>query len=105
MSDSHCIIMTTFSNQEICQRIVAGLIDSNLAACIQTLPITSHYRWQGSVERGEEILAMIKTKASLYNQVEEFILRHHDYECPEIIQIPITNGLGDYLAWIDDQCC
>ncbi len=104
MIQSHCIVMTTFMDRDIAQRIITGLIDNKLAACVQTFPITSHYRWQGSVERSDELLAIIKTKDSLYNRVEEFILSLHDYDCPEVVQIPISAGFGDYLAWIDDEC-
>ncbi len=104
MNKGHCVVMTTFADQDAGQRIIEGLIENRLAACIQTYPITSHYRWQGEVERSEEILAMIKTKVSLYGQVEEFIVSRHDYECPEVVQLPITAGFRDYLTWIDAEC-
>ena len=47
---------------------------------------------------------MIKTTAALYSEVEAEILANHDYETPEIIQLPITAGLADYLNWIRSEC-
>jgi periplasmic divalent cation tolerance protein len=46
---------------------------------------------------------MIKTKSSIYKEVETFILEHHNYEVPQIVQIPIEAGLTAYLNWIDDN--
>jgi len=35
--------------------------------------------------------------------VEKIIVENHSYEIPEIIQIPIVQGLPAYLAWIDEN--
>ena len=43
-----------------------------------------------------------KARTSLYGQIEAFITRHHSYEVPEIVQIPIQGGLPGYLNWIDE---
>jgi 3-polyprenyl-4-hydroxybenzoate decarboxylase len=44
---------------------------------------------------------MIKTRSALYAQLQDFIRERHSYETPEIVQLPITAGWPDYLAWID----
>ena len=40
---------------------------------------------------------------ALFEQVAAAIKECHDYETPEIIQIPIVNGLPEYLSWIRES--
>ena len=100
----YCIVMTTFSDDEVGKKIIAGLIEQRLAACVQEFYVRSHYRWKGDVHHEGETLLFIKTKAALYAKVEAFIKENHSYEVPEIIQVPITTGLPAYLKWMDDEC-
>lgn len=100
--NDYCIILTTYSNQTIGKRIIDSLISKKLAACIQTQKITSYYHWKGEVKNDKEHLVIIKTQKKLYSKVEEDILNNHDYEIPEIVEIPITGGLSSYLNWIEE---
>jgi len=104
MSDTACMVLTTFANAAVGQGIIDGLLAERLAACVQTLPVYSVYRWKGDICRDAETLALIKTTEARYPDVETFIRAHHDYECPEIVRVPIKGGYGDYLAWIGEQC-
>ncbi|WP_318442784.1 divalent-cation tolerance protein CutA [Photobacterium leiognathi] len=104
MTEQYCVVMTTFANPSVGKTIIDELINQRLAACVQVMPIQSYYHWQGEVNCDQEHQVMIKTKVALFEQVKATILQFHDYETPEIIQLPITNGLGDYLAWIDKEC-
>jgi len=38
----------------------------------------------------------------LFEKIKDTIRGIHSYDVPEIIQIPITDGLSVYLHWIDD---
>ena len=104
METDYCMVMTTFADEAMGRRILERLMEERLAACIQTIVIDSMYRWEGSVQNEAEILALIKTKSSHYSAIETLIRTYHEYECPEIIQIPITAGFNPYLAWMDAQC-
>ena len=97
-------IMTTTNNREEAERIASSLVDKHLVACVQIIgPMTSIYRWQGKVENTMEWLCHIKTTQEMYNSVEKEILSLHSYEVPEIIALPIIQGLEKYLQWIDDS--
>lgn len=80
------------------------LIDERLAACVNVLAdCTSVYRWQAKIESTSEIPVLIKTLAQHYSQVEQAVKAAHPYELPEIIAVPINNGLPAYLQWIADE--
>ncbi|WP_084419372.1 divalent-cation tolerance protein CutA [Photobacterium sp. J15] len=104
MEHEYCVVMTTFANKAIGKKIINSLIEKRLAACVQVQAVESYYHWEGKVNFDHEKLVMIKTKTSLYDQVEADILANHDYDTPEIIQMPVTAGFTDYLNWIKDEC-
>lgn len=97
-------ISTTTENQEQAQAIATALVERRLAACVQVSgPVQSVYRWQGAVERADEWLCTVKTRAALFPQVEAAIRELHSYECPEIIAVPIVAGSEAYLKWLGEQ--
>jgi periplasmic divalent cation tolerance protein len=79
------------------------LIQEKFAACVQSFPITSTYTWEGKMIRDPEWLLLIKTRSDKYIAVEDFILAHHSYDVPEIIQLPVEMGYSGYLTWIDNN--
>ena len=95
-----CTVMTTTAGQKQAEVLADILIERQLAACVQIMPIMSVYTWQGRVNREAECLMLIKTRSENYQRIEETIRANHDYEIPEIIQLPITAGFIDYLDWI-----
>lgn len=100
MKAEYGMVMTTVADAEAGRRLAAELVERRLAACVQALPIQSTYRWKGAVQRDAEILLLIKTKVSLYPEVEAFIRSAHPYETPEIILVPILAGSAKYLQWL-----
>lgn len=104
MDNEYCIVITTYSEKELGQKIIDELIKGQLAACVQTLQIESFYHWKGEVNKDNEFLVLIKTRKELYEEVENCIRINHTYEIPEIIQIPVTTGFAGYMNWIDSVC-
>ncbi|MBI1309713.1 divalent cation tolerance protein CutA [bacterium] len=104
MSTDACVVLTTFAGDANGRQIIDTLLERRLAACIQVLPIQSYYRWKGEINCDAEKLVLIKTRRSLYSQVEATIQKAHAYETPEIIQLPVEAGFADYLNWIDVEC-
>ncbi|MFU8781353.1 MAG: divalent-cation tolerance protein CutA [Kiritimatiellia bacterium] len=100
MRTAACMVMTTFPDEDSARRVVEKLLDDRLAGCIQTLPVSSSYRWQGKIHHEGETLALIKTTTDRYSSVECLIRQMHPYEVPEVICLPITAGLPDYFAWL-----
>ena len=97
-------IYTTTDTIDIAQAISNKLVEERLAACVQVLgPITSTYWWQGKIETSQEWLCIIKSKKSLYKQIEDTIKSIHHYDVPEIIAVPITMGSKDYFNWLKKE--
>jgi periplasmic divalent cation tolerance protein len=46
---------------------------------------------------------MIKTVESRSAAVQEYVLTHHEYDLPEILQVEIDGGFPGYLKWLEEQ--
>lgn len=95
-----CIVLTTFSKDEVGSRIVDALLSQKLAACVQVLPIRSHYEWKGTRVHEGEHLMLIKARRADFKRIEAAILGNHEYEVPEVISVPVDRGFGAYLGWM-----
>jgi periplasmic divalent cation tolerance protein len=97
------VVLTTVGNREDAARLARRLVEEDLAACVQMLPIDSVYRWQGEVVEDAEILLLVKIAAGTYAEVEAAIAAGHPYKTPEILMLPVAAGLPAYLAWLGGE--
>lgn len=98
------IVLCTFPNEQDALRIGSALIEARLAACVNVLPaVRSIYRWKGEIEQADETLLFIKTTQQRFPALRDRIKEMHSYDTPEIIAVPIVDGLSDYLGWIREQ--
>ncbi len=86
--------------EEIARRVV----EARLAACGNVVRgVRSVYWWRGRLESDEEDLVIFKTVEERVEELIEFVKRIHPYEVPEIIALPVEKGLGEYLAWVENE--
>jgi len=97
-------VVTAVGNEEEAEKISQMVVEKRLAGCAQVIgPITSFYWWKGKIERAEEWLCFIKSRADLYQELESTIRQVHSYENPEVLAIPIINGSKRYFAWLESE--
>lgn len=95
------LVLTNCPDEETANSIALAVVEAKVAACVNILPrVQSIYRWQGVVESATEIPLFIKSAAANYPALEKLIAELHPYETPEIIALPITQGLPAYLNWV-----
>src|SRR5437899_12655540 len=87
------------------RRIARRVISKRLAACVNIIlsPAESFYTWKGKLERAREYLLVIKTAAKHLAELENEVQRLHNYEVPEFIALPITEGSTKYLSWLEES--
>jgi periplasmic divalent cation tolerance protein len=96
------LVFSTCGSAEEAEKVSRALVEGNLAACVNIVPgVQSIYRWQGAVEQSGEWLLVIKSRRDLFARLTAELRRVHSYEVPEAIAVPITDGLAEYLAWMD----
>lgn len=95
------VVMTAIDQKSTANKIIDALLSEKLAACVQVMPITSHYFWDEKICESKELLLLIKSKSEHYEGIETCINSIHDYEVPEILSIPVREGADLYLEWIN----
>jgi periplasmic divalent cation tolerance protein len=102
MNDERAVLVyTTYPSLAEAERIGKAVLERRLAACVNILPgIISHYWWEGAIERGEEVVMIIKTRASRAEEVRAAVKELHPYTVPAILVLPIEGGEPAYLDWL-----
>ena len=83
------------------EQLAQRLVEEGLCACVNVVPgVTSFFRWQGAVDRAEEVLLVAKTTAAAVERLRARIVELHPYEVPEVLELPVGGGLPAYLHWL-----
>ena len=94
-------LYTTHPSVVEAERIGRELVEKRLCACVNILPgMVSLYWWQGAIERGEEAVMIIKTRAALAEPVRAAVRQLHSYTTPAILVLPIDGVDPDYKTWL-----
>jgi periplasmic divalent cation tolerance protein len=94
-------LYTTHPSVVEAERIGHDLVERRLCACVNILPgMMSLYWWQGAIERGEEAVMIIKTRAALAEAVRAAVRELHSYTTPAILVLPIESVDRDYENWL-----
>ena len=105
MAEKVLLALSTFPDQETAREISNELVTKKLAACANILPgVESIYRWKEKIESGNETLVLFKLSEDRQSPFQEKLRSLHPYEVPEIIFVPISSGLPEYLRWVTENC-
>ncbi|MEM7246610.1 MAG: divalent-cation tolerance protein CutA [Acidobacteriota bacterium] len=99
-ADEPVLVVTTHP-EEGAEAFARSLVERRLAACVQVLPgVRSSYRWEGRVETEPELRLDIKTTRAAAARLRDALPELHPYDVPELIVLPIVDGLPAYLDWV-----
>ena len=99
------LALVTAPDLKTARRLARAALEARLIACANLVPkMESHYRWQGKIERGAEVLMVLKTTAKSVAKLEKLIVSLHPYDTPEFIVLPLKGGNRKYLHWLGVSC-
>src|SRR3989440_6238958 len=105
MAEKILLALSTFPDGDTARRISNELVTEKFAACANILPaVESIYRWKDKIESGNETLVFFKLSEHRQSAFQDKLRSLHPYEVPEIIFLPISAGLPEYLRWVVDNC-
>ena len=105
MSEKVLLALSTFPDHETARDISNELVTKKVAACANILPgVESIYRWKEKIESGNETLVLFKLSEDRQSAFQEKLRSLHPYDVPEIIFVPISSGLPEYLRWVTENC-
>jgi periplasmic divalent cation tolerance protein len=95
------LVYTTYPSIVEAEAAGRALVERRLCACVNILPgMISFYWWQGKIDRGDEVVMIIKTRAGLAEAVRGAVRAMHSYSTPAVLVLPIESVDPDYHAWI-----
>jgi periplasmic divalent cation tolerance protein len=93
--------MVTVGGKQEAEKIAQQLLEEKLIACANILgPVSSHFHWAGKIDKAEEYLMLMKSRADLFEALSERVKALHSYEVPEVLALPILKGSKAYLDWL-----
>jgi periplasmic divalent cation tolerance protein len=105
MSEKVLLALSTFPDQQTAREISNELVTKRFAACANILPsVESIYRWKEEIESGNETLVFFKVSEEGGSAFQDKLRSLHPYDVPEIILIPVSSGLPEYLRWVTENC-
>jgi periplasmic divalent cation tolerance protein len=94
------ILQSACPDRAVAALLARGLVEAGLAACVQVHgPVSSWFRWQGTLEEAEEFVLAAKVLADRYPEAEAWLLEHHPYELPECIAVRLAAASPAFLSW------
>jgi len=98
------LVYTTWPSIVEAEKAGRAIVEKRLAACVNILPgMISHYWWEGKVERAEEAVMLVKTRASLAEAVRKEVKALHSYAVPAIMVLPVESVDAEYYRWILEE--
>lgn len=95
------LVLCTCPDEQTALAVASAVVGERLAACANLLPgITSVYRWEGALQQDAEVLLLVKSTVAAFPALRDAIVAAHPYELPEVVAVPVGDGLEAYLDWV-----
>jgi periplasmic divalent cation tolerance protein len=95
------VVLTTVTSEDEAMTLVRALLDRRLIACGTMLPgARSLYRWEDRIADEPEVVVLLKTRSERVAALESAFVELHPYKVPELLALPVSAGMEQYLGWI-----
>ena len=103
MEHKGIVVYITAPNEDEAARMAKALVEARLAGCVNIIRnIRSIYSWQGRIEDEPEVLMVVKTQKSLFEELSKKVRELHSYSVPEIFALPKVEGSQEYIRWLNE---
>jgi len=100
MSHELLIVVTTFAERDVAEKVAELMVDAGLAVCAQVgTDLVSFYRWEGVVKRDQEVAVTFKVLHDRFDLFTGELKLQHPYDIPQIISWPAGFVNRAYLEW------
>lgn len=101
------LVYTTWSSVTEAKSAARILLRRRLCGCVNIFPNVNPMFWwppkSNKIDESEEVVMIIKTIKSKYQELEKEICKIHSFETPCVVAIPVTNVNKDYYSWIKEE--
>lgn len=99
------LVYITTANKNEAEVIASKLVTDNLVACANIINnVTSIYKWQGKLNKEQEVVIIAKTIKKNVDNIVKTVKSMHNYDCPCIISLRVSDGNKDFVGWVENIC-
>lgn len=103
MDAGYLVVLITAGSPEAGQALGRALVQEGLAGCVQVIPGgTAIYRWRGELYAEPQTQLIVKTRRDVWPRLQARVKELHTDEVPEVLALPVADGLPAYLHWLDE---
>jgi len=95
-------IYTTVATVADAQKLAQELLEQQLIACANIIPVNSCYVWEGKQANDNECGIVFKTLPEMGHLVEQALAKIHPYKVPCITAFPVRVN-DKFAAWIEES--
>ncbi len=98
-----CQVWLTCGDADEASKIVNTLLAKHLVACVKQVPITADFRWQGKIDKSNEVLLVMDSRLDLFEDIEKEVARIHSYETFVLQAIPVAKVSQGAKTWLEKE--
>lgn len=83
--------------------LARALVEERLAACVNRVPCTSTYRWEGEIHDDDEEVLFVKTTTERADRAASRIEDLHPHDVPCIEGFEEDDVLPAYAEWVAES--
>jgi periplasmic divalent cation tolerance protein len=96
-----CEVIITAPERDWLADLCRQLVDARLAASAHVMhPVTSIYRWEGTVHEATEARAFLRSRYAVLDDLVDYVVERHPYKVSNVTALDIVGGNPTYLAWV-----
>lgn len=108
LNDDHMILVyVTCDNVEQAEKIGEEVMNKKLCACVNIFKeMQPMFFWPpktGKIDKSKEVVLIIKSMKSKYDEIEKEVFRLHTYDVPCIFAIPVISVADSYWRWFKEE--
>lgn len=97
------LLFLTCADQAEAEKIAKLLLEKRLVACVKTMPVSSQFLWQRTVDRSQEVLLIMDSLMHKFDQIEQEIRTLHSYKTFVLTAIEIAKASTGVEDWITEN--
>lgn len=102
MNDQVIFIYITVPHKDVALSIAHDLLERQLVACANMIPMASSYRWKGEVTHNEELVLLLKTFDRHYQAICREVEQLHPYDIVSITKVNVQPNEA-FFTWMKQE--
>ena len=98
-----CQLQLTCTDKREADKVAGILLKKHLVACIKQVPITSAFWWESKIEESNEVLLLMESKTSLFEEIEKEVGKNHSYKTFVLQAIPLLKVSNKAKLWLNKE--